>query len=96
MRAMRDRMENPPSERIRTALEELIAPMPCPSCEGKRLQPESLAVKVNGQGIADYTSMPITDASKKFESLVLSPRDEKIAGLVLKEIKDRPPLGSAI
>ncbi len=52
MRAMRERIENPPSEKIKAALEELIAPIPCPSCLGERLQPESLAVKVNGLGIA--------------------------------------------
>ncbi|MFN2501951.1 MAG: excinuclease ABC subunit UvrA [Pyrinomonadaceae bacterium] len=89
LRAMRERFENPPSEKIKTALEELIAPIPCPACDGRRLQPESLAVKVNKLGIADYTELPITDASKKIEAIQLSPRDEKIAGLVLKEIGDR-------
>ena len=89
MRAMRERMENPPSEKIRLALEELIAPIHCPKCNGDRLQPESLAVKVSGLGIADYTRMSITSAAKKFDSIVLRARDEKIAGLVLKEIRDR-------
>ena len=89
LRAMRERLENPPSEKIKTALEELIAPMPCPVCNGMRLQPESLAVKVNGLGIADYTELPISEACKKFDAIKLSPRDEKIAGLVLKEIEDR-------
>ncbi len=88
-RAMRERMENPPSEKIKAALEELIAPIPCPQCGGDRLQPESLAVKVNGLGIADYTRMAISDAVKKLDAIKLSPRDQKIAGLVLKEIKDR-------
>ncbi len=89
MRAMRERIENPPSEKIKTALEELIAPIPCPQCEGRRLQPESLAVRVNGLGIGDYTRMPISDAVKKLDTIKLSLRDEKIAGLVLKEIRDR-------
>ncbi len=89
MRAMRDRIENPPSEKIKAALEELIAPVKCPSCDGKRLQPESLAVKVNGLGIADYTEMPISESTKRFNDIVLGKRDEKIAGLVLKEIRDR-------
>lgn len=89
LRAMRERIENPPSEKIRAALDELIAPMPCPSCHGKRLQPESLAVKVGGLGIGDYTELPISESSKKFGAIKLGPRDEKIAGLVLKEIKDR-------
>ena len=89
MRAMRERIENPPSEKIRIALEELIAPIPCPSCNGQRLQLESLAVRINGFGIGEYTELPISDSSKKFDLIKLTPREEKIAGLVLKEIKDR-------
>jgi excinuclease ABC subunit A len=89
LKAMRERMENPPSEKIRAALEELIAPMPCPVCHGARLQQESLAVRVNGLGIADYVELPIAEAVKKFSAIELSARDKKIAGLVLKEITDR-------
>jgi len=89
IRAMRERVDNPPSEKIKAALEELIAPMPCPACHGARLQPESLAVRVNGTGIAEFTEMPITEACKRFAAITLSARDEKIAGLVLKEINDR-------
>ncbi len=89
LRAMRDRMENPPSEKTRAALEELIAPVKCPECNGSRLQPESLAVKINGIGIADYTAMPVDELVKKFDEVSLNARDEKIAGLVLREIKGR-------
>ncbi|MGI8408431.1 MAG: excinuclease ABC subunit UvrA [Pyrinomonadaceae bacterium] len=89
LRAMRDRLENPPSEKIRNALEELIAPVKCPVCNGERLQQESLAVRINGIGIGDYTGMPIDESVKKFGEIELTPRETKIAGLVLKEIKDR-------
>jgi excinuclease ABC subunit A len=89
LRVMRDRMENPPSERTREALEELVAPVPCPVCHGQRLQPESLAVKVADLGIGEYTELPISEAIKKFDAIKLTPREEKIAGLVLKEIRDR-------
>jgi excinuclease ABC subunit A len=89
LRTMRDRMENPPSEKTKLALEELIAPIPCPVCEGARLQPESLAVKVNGLGIADYSMLPIDESVKKIEDIKLNAREEKIAGLVMKEIRDR-------
>jgi excinuclease ABC subunit A len=89
LRTMRDRMENPPSEKTKLALEELIAPVPCPICEGARLQPESLAVKVNGLGIAEYSRLPIDESVKKIDEIKLSAREEKIAGLVLKEIRDR-------
>jgi excinuclease ABC subunit A len=89
MRAIRDRIENPPSEKVKAALEELIAPIPCPDCEGQRLQPESLAVRVGGMGIGEYSAMPVSEARKRFDAITLSTRDEKIAGLVLKEIQDR-------
>jgi excinuclease ABC subunit A len=89
LRAMRDRMENPPSERVRAALNDLVSPVACPVCHAKRLQPESLAVKVAGMGIADYADLPIEESVKKFDAITLTPREEKIAGLVLKEIRDR-------
>lgn len=96
LRAMRDRMENPPSERVRAALEELVAPIECPVCESRRLQPESLAVKVGGLGIADYTAIPIDDSSEAISRIRLTAREEKIAGLVLKEIRDRLKFLSAV
>lgn len=89
VRAMRERLENPPSEKIKQALEELIAPLPCPECKGARLRSDSLAVKVAGLGIGDYTGLPISESTKKIDAIKLSARDEKIAGLVLKEIRDR-------
>ena len=89
LRTMRERMETPPSEKVREALNELVAPVPCPACHGKRLQPESLAVKVGNLGIADYTALPIDETVVKFDEIKLNPREEKIAGLVLKEIRER-------
>ncbi len=89
LRVMRERMETPPSEKVREALNELVAPAKCPICEGKRLQLESLAVKVGGFGIADYTALPIETAVEKFDAVKLNEREEKIAGLVLKEIRER-------
>ncbi len=89
LRAMRERLENPPSVKVGEALNELVAPVTCPACGGKRLQPESLAVKVGEFGIADYTALPIEHAVEKFDEINLNPREEKIAGLVLKEIRER-------
>jgi excinuclease ABC subunit A len=96
LRSMRDRMENPPSERVRAVLEELVAPARCPVCDGQRLQPESLAVKVGKFGIADYTAMPIDDAFETVSKIKLTNREEKIAGLILKEIRDRLRFLSAV
>lgn len=96
LRAMKERLENPPSEKVRDALYEMVGPVPCPSCNGARLQPESLAVKINGLGIAEYTGLPIDDAVVRFDGIKLSLREEKIAGLVLKEIRDRLRFLSAV
>jgi len=86
---LEDRLENPPSEKVKMALEELIMPTPCEDCHGKRLRPESLAVKIQGFSIADYSSLTIEEACKEFEKINLSEREEKIAGLILREIKER-------
>ncbi len=89
LRTMRERMETPPSEKIRESLNELVAPVKCPSCDGKRLQPESLAVKVGGLGIDDYVSLSLDHSLEKISEIKLNEREEKIAGLVLREIRDR-------
>jgi excinuclease ABC subunit A len=62
---------------------------PCPSCLGRRLKPQSLAVKVKGRTIADYVNLPICEAYVVFGGLDLSERETLIAGRVLKEIQDR-------
>jgi len=89
LRAMRERLETPPTEKIKNALEELVAPIVCPVCDGKRLQPESLAVKVGNLGINDYVSLSLDASLEKVENIKLNAREEKIAGLVLREIRDR-------
>ena len=61
----------------------------CPACGGKRLRPESLAVKVNGMSIADFTSLPISRAIEAAGRIRLNPREERIAGRILKEVAER-------
>ncbi|HEV2914211.1 MAG TPA: excinuclease ABC subunit UvrA [Pyrinomonadaceae bacterium] len=89
VRWLRERMNEAPSEKVRLALEELVSPVVCPDCHGRRLQPESLAVRLGGRGIADYTALPIEETIAAFDRIRLTEREEQIAGLVLREIKDR-------
>jgi excinuclease ABC subunit A len=77
------------TEATLNAYESLISPVTCPECDGKRLQPASLAVRVAGRTIADYTALPIAPAVKVFNAIKLNDRDEKIAGLILREIRAR-------
>src|ERR687889_652310 len=89
VRHLSERMHNAPSERVREALEELVSPVECSDCRGQRLQPESLAVRVGNRGIAEYTSLPIEEAVAAFDTLKLNEREGQIAGLVLREIRNR-------
>ncbi|HET9532319.1 MAG TPA: excinuclease ABC subunit UvrA [Blastocatellia bacterium] len=77
------------SETTLSSFEALISPVVCPECKGKRLQPASLAVRVAGLTIADYTALPISEAARVFKAIKLNEREEKIAGLILREIRDR-------
>ncbi|HEX8267592.1 MAG TPA: excinuclease ABC subunit UvrA [Pyrinomonadaceae bacterium] len=89
VRFLHDRLQNAPSTKVREALEDLVSPIVCPECGGKRLKPEFLAVKVAGKGIADFTETMIEESLTEFEKLTLSEREEKIAGGVLREIRER-------
>jgi excinuclease ABC subunit A len=89
VRWLRERMNDAPSEKVRTALEELVSPVTCPDCNGQRLQPESLAVKVGGRGIGEYTGLTIEETIGAFDQITLSEREQQIAGLVLREIRER-------
>jgi excinuclease ABC subunit A len=78
--------ENPEQ---RMDLEAYMSAEPCPACEGRRLKPEALAVKVGGRSIDEISSQTITDAIDFFQDLKLTGREEEIAGKILKEIRDR-------
>jgi len=62
---------------------------PCPSCEGKRLRPESLNVTIDGFSIADIAEKSIKWNYNFFENLRLTEREMVIAGQILKEINNR-------
>jgi excinuclease ABC subunit A len=61
----------------------------CPACHGRRLRPESLAVRVKGRGIAEYVTLPISEALHVFDAFELSEREALIATRVLREIRER-------
>ncbi len=73
----------------RELLEPYRALRPCPDCHGDRLRPESLAVRVKGRTIAEYVSLPVSDALRAFEAFQFTERENLIAGRLLREIRDR-------
>ncbi|MFQ5877487.1 MAG: excinuclease ABC subunit UvrA [Acidobacteriota bacterium] len=77
------------SSGLKEEIERYMSLEPCTACEGARLKPESLAVRVAGRNIAHYTGLTIKAALEAFETMRLSARDRHIAHQVLKEIRER-------
>ena len=61
----------------------------CPVCQGKRLKPEALSVKINNKNIYEICSMQVSVAKEFFENLQLDNKEKIIAKDVLKEINAR-------
>jgi excinuclease ABC subunit A len=68
---------------------DFLREVPCPACNGARLKPEVLAVKVAAKSIADVTALSLGETVKFFKDISLDKRDVKIAAQVLREIKSR-------
>jgi len=81
------------SDYIRKEIEQYMRILICPTCHGKRLKPEMLAVKIADLSINDVATKTIDDAKDFFLGLEkakeLTARDKKIAAPIIKEIKNR-------
>jgi excinuclease ABC subunit A len=70
-------------------IEWLEVDQPCPACDGKRLNPEALAVQWNRKSIADFGGMPIGALSGFLSKLVLKGREIEIARDLVAELHSR-------
>jgi excinuclease ABC subunit A len=61
----------------------------CEACQGARLKPESLSIKIAKQSIADVTRRSVRAAADFFASLTFTEREMVIAHRILKEIRER-------
>ena len=77
------------SEWSRERYQGYMREIPCPTCQGSRLKPEVLAVRVGERSIAELCELPIVEARDFLASLSLSGQASKIAGSVLAEINAR-------
>jgi len=77
------------SQGIREWIERFMSSRPCPACEGRRLRPESLAVRIQGRNIMDLCSLSTGEARDFFEKIRLKGNDLKIADPILKEVRER-------
>ncbi len=75
----------------REEIERYMSAAPCPACNGYRLKPEALAVKINGLHIGQVTEMSIRTAGDWYEALPekLNDKQNNIAVRILKEIRER-------
>ncbi|HUU46676.1 MAG TPA: excinuclease ABC subunit UvrA [Acidobacteriota bacterium] len=77
------------SQAVRQWIEQYMRITPCPDCEGARLKPEALAVKIGGRSIDDVVRLSIKQAAEVFAHLRLNARERQIARQILKEINER-------
>ncbi len=86
---LKNAMEESTSETYRDWLMDYMSATECSACRGQRLRPESLAVKVNGLSIADFTALPVTRALETAKKILLTGREAIIAGRIVHEIVER-------
>ncbi len=82
------------SDAIRLELEGFMVAAPCPTCEGKRLRAESLAVTMHRRNIGELVELSVADALAFLETVPVRSAgkpglDPGIAGPILKEVRDR-------
>ena len=77
------------SDTMREELEAYMSPINCPTCNGQRLKPESLAVTVGGENIIALCELTVEELTAFLHNLTLTEREHLIGDRVLKEIRER-------
>ncbi len=86
---LRDTLEESKSEGYREYLMNFMSATTCPTCQGRRLRPESLAVKVAGRSIAEFTALPLERALPAARDLNFTGREKLIADRLQREVIER-------
>ncbi|MGB5795980.1 MAG: excinuclease ABC subunit UvrA [Mycolicibacter algericus] len=94
MAFLQRKMEQTESEQMKERYAGFMRDVPCPECAGTRLKPEILAVTMTAgdygsKSIAQVSDLSIAECSAFLNALTLGPREQAIAGQVLKEIQSR-------
>ncbi|HEX4767127.1 MAG TPA: excinuclease ABC subunit UvrA [Lichenihabitans sp.] len=91
VRSLDRRFKETESEWAREEISRYMGAVPCPACQGARLKPEALAVRVADRTISSAAELSIRRAQGWFEALPgqLDPKRNEIAVRILKEIRDR-------
>ena len=88
------RYEETSSDAVRSQLQQYMTEVPCSSCNGRRLKPESLSVLVNGKSIGEISELPVGRALEFFEGIPYRKGrkrgvDAEIAGPIIREVTER-------
>jgi excinuclease ABC subunit A len=86
---LRDSVEEARSDGYREYMMTYMSATPCPVCRGKRLRPESLAVKIGSLSIADFTALPLNRALSAAINLSFTAREALVAERIRREIVER-------
>jgi excinuclease ABC subunit A len=74
---------------FRHKLRHIVTEIPCVSCRGGRLRPDAAAVRLGGKTVVEVCDLPLADCAAFFRDLRLDERERRIAGELLKEVRDR-------
>lgn len=79
------------NDRATSSLAQYQRSMPCDVCQGFRLKPEALCVKLHHLHIGEITQWPIKKALEWFQDLAhhLTPKEQEIGRRILREIQER-------
>ena len=86
---LRDTTDEARSDGYREYMMNFMSATPCPVCRGKRLRPESLAVKIGGLSIADFTALPLNRALSAAINLKFTAREALVAERIRREVVER-------
>jgi excinuclease ABC subunit A len=88
---LRRRHKESASDYSRQLIEQYMATRPCPTCHGKRLKPESLAVTLTDKSIVQATALSVADARAWIDTLAshFSERNKTVSRQILKELTGR-------
>ena len=77
------------SEYVKYEIGKFMKVMPCKSCNGKRLNPQALSVKIDGKDILEISDMAVVDLLKYIDTITFDETEQKISQPIIKEIKAR-------
>lgn len=86
---LRRRWHETESDWTREFLKRFQNETPCKVCDGLRLNPEALCVKISGLNIGQVCNFSIKEALKWFANINISKKHQEIADKILKEISNR-------